>query len=81
MENVGKVPIASMRASSLNSFTIFLLEGRAFVGSKLGSIRGVRSTSSLVRAKWLKGRKSNHCSSIQTIGGEEIGGAEPYPKR
>ena len=61
MENVGKTPIANMRASSLNSFTIFLLEGRAFVGSKLSSSRGVSETSSMVRAKWLKGRKPNYC--------------------
>ena len=42
MESLGKIPIANMRASSLNSFmTIFLLEGRAFVGSKFSSNRSM----------------------------------------
>jgi hypothetical protein len=69
-----------MRASSLNSFTIFLLEGRAFVGSKFSASRGLGEKGSLVRAKWLTGLKANHCAPILTIGGEEIGGAEPYLK-
>ena len=51
MENAGKTPIANMRAISLNSFMIFLLEGRAFVGSKFSSSRSMSATNSLVRAK------------------------------
>ena len=41
MENVGKTPIANMRASSLNSFTIFLLKGVPLVGSKPSSSRSM----------------------------------------